>query len=512
MRGQATARRILTAAVVLCLAFTVTSGAIESRTAEIVRDEWFTYTLDAVTAGWVREVVHRTAEHYRTTQTVVLRVARAGQVTEMTRIATYIEKHEGTPVKISLREVEGTMSVTHEWDFTGAHVTHSVTQFGRTRSSEHPHPEGAWLMPKQRVRHVREQVQAGVDRISYRTVAVEFGLSPVSITEQAVGETTFEFGDREIPVSIWEQRIAGVPVLSVLYRMREGQRVYARTPMGFGVLEELRTDRATALQAMRGSPAELIAGMMVVPDSPIKDVGDTSRVTLRLRVREGALPELPEAGGQRILERREDSIVTRFELGDPLPALDHEIDDPDYREPSAMVDFEDPVLSQLVEATTPDEPVAKLEFAESLRAVVYEYITVKDLGVGYGTASVVARERRGDCTEHAVLLVALLRGHGIPARAATGLVYMEDPEAGMYLFGWHMWVQALIDGYWIDLEPSWPQGLPHAAYVLTSVSSLADRDDPAELTTALQLAGNLEIEVVGVCHGGTARSRIAISR
>ncbi len=496
MRWRGTVRCGLITLVVLCLVSTVT--ATNERFAEIVRDEWFTYTLDGVTAGWVREVVHRTEEHDRTTQTIVLRVARAGHVLEMTSLATYIEEHDGTPVKITLREVEGTMSITHEWDYTGPYVTHTVTQFGRRRSSEHAHPEGNWLMAKGRVRHVREQVQAGVESFSYRTVAAEFGPAPVTFTEQRVGETTFEFEGRDIPVSIWEQRIAGVPIMSVVYRTCEGQRVYARTSMGFGVLKQFRTDRATAVQAMRGSPPELMAGMLLVPDRPIEDAEDTTRVTLRLRVGEGEMPELPEAGGQRFLERREGSILTRFDRSDPLPALHHEIDDPEYREPSAMVDVEDPAVSRLVEATLSEEPVANRELAESLRAFVYDYITIKDLDVGYGTASVVARDRRGDCTEHAVLLIALLRGHGIPARAATGLMYVEDPESGTYLFGWHMWVQALIDGHWVDLEPTWPEGLPHAAYVLTSVSSLADRDEPKDLATALQLAGNLEIEIVEV--------------
>lgn len=497
MRGRGTACRVLTALFVLALAIAGTAAAAD-RATEIVRDDWFTYSLDGVTAGWVREVVHRTEAHYRTTQTMVLRVARAGHVVEMTSVTTYIEEHDGTPVKMTLQEVEGTVSVTQEWDFTGPHVKHTVTQFGRTRASEHPHPEGDWLMAKQRARHVREQVKAGVEQFTYRAVAAEFGLNPVTVVERRVGEKTFEFEGEEMPVSIWEQRVRGLPLLTIEYRTCEGDYVYGRASLGFGLMEVSRTDRATALEAMRGSPPELIAGMLLVPDRPIEDVAHTSRVTLRLRVREGEMPKLPEAGGQRVLERQETSTVTRFDPGDPLPALDYELEDPAYLDPSAMVDFEDPAVARLVEETTPDESVTKLELAERLRAFVYDYITVKDLDVAYGTASAVARDRRGDCTEHAVLLIALLRGHGIPARGATGLMYVEALETGEYMFGWHMWVQALVDGHWVDLEPSWPEGLPHAAYVLTSVSSLADRDDPAELATMFKLMGNLEIEIVEV--------------
>ena len=41
------------------------------------------------------------------------------------------------------------------------------------------------------------------------------------------------------------------------------------------------------------------------------------------------------------------------------------------------------------------------------------------------TAAEVARSREGDCTEHAVLLAALARARGIPARVAMGLVYVR---------------------------------------------------------------------------------------
>jgi transglutaminase-like putative cysteine protease len=44
----------------------------------------------------------------------------------------------------------------------------------------------------------------------------------------------------------------------------------------------------------------------------------------------------------------------------------------------------------------------------------------------------------GDCGEHAVLLGALLRAAGVPARVVLGLVYVESKKAYMY----HAWVMA----------------------------------------------------------------------
>jgi hypothetical protein len=47
----------------------------------------------------------------------------------------------------------------------------------------------------------------------------------------------------------------------------------------------------------------------------------------------------------------------------------------------------------------------------------------------------------GDCGEHAVLLGALLRAAGVPARVVLGLVYVEQRKAYMY----HAWVMARAD-------------------------------------------------------------------
>jgi hypothetical protein len=63
-------------------------------------------------------------------------------------------------------------------------------------------------------------------------------------------------------------------------------------------------------------------------------------------------------------------------------------------------------------------------------------------------ADQVAKSMRGDCTEHAVLLAAMMRARGIPARVATGLIYVERVSA----FTAHMWTEALIGDVWIPFD------------------------------------------------------------
>jgi len=62
----------------------------------------------------------------------------------------------------------------------------------------------------------------------------------------------------------------------------------------------------------------------------------------------------------------------------------------------------------------------------------------------------VLKTKVGDCNEHAILLAALLRASGIPARLSIGLVYTR----GKFLY--HAWTEAYI-GDWISMDATMNQ-------------------------------------------------------
>ncbi len=68
---------------------------------------------------------------------------------------------------------------------------------------------------------------------------------------------------------------------------------------------------------------------------------------------------------------------------------------------------------------------------------------------GYRSARSAWRRRNGDCTEDAVVLAALARAAGIPARVASGLTYSRVRYHGMAnAYMPHAWVVAWVDGRW----------------------------------------------------------------
>jgi transglutaminase-like putative cysteine protease len=86
----------------------------------------------------------------------------------------------------------------------------------------------------------------------------------------------------------------------------------------------------------------------------------------------------------------------------------------------------------------------------------------KDYGASADRASDVLRQMKGDCTEHSLLTVALLRAAGIPAKRVDGVVYMvnEDQVPALY---WHEWVEAYV-GEWTQMDPTFHQLVADATH------------------------------------------------
>jgi len=131
---------------------------------------------------------------------------------------------------------------------------------------------------------------------------------------------------------------------------------------------------------------------------------------------------------------------------------------------------------------------------------VYGFIKKKSLGVGFASATETARSREGDCSEHGVLLCALLRANGIRARVATGLIYADSFAGSQNIFGYHMWAQALItaDGKsrWVDLDATLPMGITYdATHICMGTSDLADGDQTQSMMSVATSMGRVKIQV-----------------
>ena len=133
--------------------------------------------------------------------------------------------------------------------------------------------------------------------------------------------------------------------------------------------------------------------------------------------------------------------------------------------------------------------------AEAVRRIerfVRGYITRKDLSVGYASAAEVVASRQGDCSEHAVLVAALCRAVGIPARVVTGLMYVRRLGARKDVFGPHAWVEARVGDKWVGLDAA------QAGYDARHIALTVGNGDPEDFLGLVKVLGRVRITHVRV--------------
>jgi hypothetical protein len=112
------------------------------------------------------------------------------------------------------------------------------------------------------------------------------------------------------------------------------------------------------------------------------------------------------------------------------------------------LDLADPRLGELL-VSCPDRDLSCLE------ALVASFIRSKSLRYGFSAVADILDTRAGDCTEHALLLAALLRLSGLASRLAYGFLLTESGFIG------HAWTEVYAGGRWVWLDPSFPAGRPY---------------------------------------------------
>jgi hypothetical protein len=116
----------------------------------------------------------------------------------------------------------------------------------------------------------------------------------------------------------------------------------------------------------------------------------------------------------------------------------------------------------------------------------YVAVSIQDRNTAtFSSALETLRAGFGDCGEHAVLLAALLRASGIPARVVLGLVYMESLKG----FYGHAWVMAFDGSDWIFADPA------HNVFpACTNRIPLLIDDTGQQMIQIIKLLGKISIE------------------
>lgn len=463
---------------------------------------WYVVEVGGETAGWMvsRELVQ---EDSVTTESHLELTLKRGAMTQKLELESrFVETRAGQPVSAWTRQHLGTAPLESRYTFTPEQVLLEQGPEGQAREVALPRPAGPWLTPAKAQERLEQELAAGKDRFSYRTLDPLLGVEPVELDwrllERDVSLTVA--GNRHL-VSRWEQRQSLAPQVVTVVELDAAARVVRSSTqiMGMAMTVTL-TDEETALRPPVGP--EILVRTFIIPDRPIPRPRHLERAVYRLSIDDGDLPELPSIGDQRV-EARGDHLLVTVALGSGAQKKPQDIDRSAFLAPSAYLDFEDPRLRSLLDQLRPELPEDDEERALFLRRFVHQHLTRKDLGSIFATAAEVAASRAGDCTEHAVLLAALLRASGIPARTVTGVVYVEHFAGATNAFAYHMWSQAWIDSHWLDLDATLDEARFDAAHIaLGTVSLNDDRVALQEMASLVPLMGRLRIAVLDYADQG----------
>lgn len=290
-------------------------------------------------------------------------------------------------------------------------------------------------------------------------------------------------------------QIADTEIKSVVWTDDRGQALKTEAP---GLRHATyRTTQEVALRPSDDRAFDLGEGTIVKVAFPVRSPHATKRVVYRATLTSGDPNKSFASSPTQMIRRIDDhtaEITVRAirpetsadeSFPAPSPPMDSDL------QPNNLIQSDDAEIRKLAQAIAAEETDAA-KVATQLEQYVRGFVHNKNFSQAISSAADVVRSREGDCTEHAVLLAALCRARGIPARVAIGLVYYE-PKQG---FAYHMWNEVWIGQQWVPLDATLGQGGIGAAHLKVSDSNLSSASPITALLPVVEVMGQLQLEIV----------------
>jgi len=414
--------------------------------AQPLEESWYLLWIEGRAAGTLHERVWRREDGVlRTEQQQHLELRRFGEAFTMVQRKSWLEGE-------TLLSLDSVTDMNGQVEVLSARVQEGGLLLRERRAgswSQRLLPaSGALLGP----RGAGELLRAALSRspgpeareLRFRQFSPELGgVTEVRVRLLGAGELEDSRGDRHRGWRV-DQELSAVPgVLTVEVYDGQGGLKYSAARAGIAV----EAVRCSAAEAAAMSPERFEVASLSIPVRwPAGAPPLASLRRVRLRFTGPALPELA-----RSVRGQADGpgLTVTLEAPPPPPAWPPA--------PAAVgewsgggfyLDLDDPRLGQLAAECSPPA-------FSCLERLVDRILRTKSLRYGFAGVSEVLDSREGDCTEHALLLTALLRSCGLEARIAYGFLLTEAGFVG------HSWTEARADGSWFALDPSFPGGAPY---------------------------------------------------
>jgi hypothetical protein len=452
----------------------------------VADDDWYVISIAGSPVGSLHTVLKRENGEQVETQEMRVVLNRLGSRVEMASTVASREDSAGRLVSVSMEldasDQSTTMNALVEPGWVRIEQTAGEASFQRALQYR-----GQLLGPAGIRERIRESLKQVGDKAQYKTFPADLGV----VLELELELMAVEDGLHRVEV-----RPSGASAGLSQWMDAHGKLVRSVLPSPFGEMETVLSDAATAKLATAGNelPEESYAATLARTQIRLPEPRRSSRVLLEIRHRNPVLgwPDLT-ASRQTVLEQTEDRLLLEVRRTGSVDPAQFPVEPSEatrqYLEANAYIQSDDPRIRKLAQTIVGDttEIFCAMQVLERWTA---ENMTF-DFGVVLAPSSEVVENRKGTCTEYAVLLTTLARSLGIPARFVMGYVYVGG------IYGGHAWCEVLIGDQWVGFDGAVPADGPvDAARIAFQWASLADGVGALFLGPGMQMYGQIDLAVL----------------
>ena len=288
---------------------------------------------------------------------------------------------------------------------------------------------------------------------------------------------------------------------SSVYYDHELAVVLAEQPLLGRTLRFYRTDAATALGEENLQSLDLQFLTALPLRRPLLNPERSNVVRMMISVGASEQISLPSSDFQAVEQQTANSLLVRLtrpmtstDGAQPAIPLQNTIrPDRRFTNSSRWINSKDDSVRRMAviaggAVTDPHEKCKRLT------SYINSHLRPSSFSTSLRSASDVVKSREGDCTEYAVLLAALMRSEGVPARVAVGFAYVPNPAS----FVPHMWTEAWINGQWIPFDATLGGEVNPVTRLKVIDSALSDNVTSGTLlfTPLLNFLGRATVEIL----------------
>ena len=336
----------------------------------------------------------------------------------------------------------------------------------------------------------KDQLKIG-EKLNYNTFSFDL-LQSIKTELSVVDEASLMYQSEEKQVYILEQELDIMGGITArLWITPDGTTYKSATDMMGLSMVATKTDRETALDAVE--EVDLVLKTRIIPTGK-KPKRNAARFVASVQLSEGSLKEaIMTRDHQKLALNSERSGTLSVEIPEiedgncvDLPVEDSELQT--FLSPTAFIEAAHPnIRAKAVEIL--DGESNSWRAAKKLSTWVYKSIRNKKLSGGFNSSLKTLESLSGDCTEHTVLLIAMARSVGIPARICSGLVFSKDA------FYYHFWPEVYV-GTWVQMDPTLGQIIADANHIQLQ-GNILESGTMVEFTEGVfRTLNQLEIEIV----------------